>query len=422
MRGWISGMRVLRFRDVRFVFGASLVSQLGDGVVGVALAFAVLDLTGSPTDLGLVLAVRTVAQVVALLIGGVVADRVSRRAVMMAADLVRFFGQAAIGVMLATHDATLLGVVLSQVVLGAASGFFNPAASGLLPAVAGEYLQEANALQGVAMAAAGIIGPAIGGILVVGIGSSWGLVADSLSYAGSALLLARLSPEGVAAATSGGGSSSSFLRDLRGGLREVTSRTWVWAIIIGFGVSNSLSGTWEVFGPLVSRRSYGGAGAFALLTAMWSVGAVLGGLVLLRWKPRHPLRAGVLICMPMTASSVLAAVGAPLVVVVPFAIIAGLAPIMFNTLYWTTLQTRVPPEAISRVISYDYAGSFALQPIGYALAGPLVVWVGLTAGMLGCAIGSLCVVASMLLVRDVRVLEAGPPAGAQAADEVMVEG
>jgi len=121
---------VLRLRDLRFVFGATVASTLGDGVVSVALAFAVL-VIGSATDLGIVLAARTAAQVSVMLIGGVVADRVSRRSVMIAADFGRFVSQIVIGVLLLTKHATVLELAVSQVVLGIGSAFFIPGSTRL---------------------------------------------------------------------------------------------------------------------------------------------------------------------------------------------------------------------------------------------------------------------------------------------------
>jgi hypothetical protein len=156
-----SDLAVLRLRNFRLVFGASAVSLVGDGVVPVALTFAVLDLTGSATDLGIVLAARTIALVASLLVGGVVADRIGRRTVMVSADLVRLVTQAAVAVLLVSGHATVPEIAISQVLLGAASGFFNPASSGLIPAVAGEWLQQANALRGMALAVGNIAGPAI---------------------------------------------------------------------------------------------------------------------------------------------------------------------------------------------------------------------------------------------------------------------
>ena len=404
----VSRFALLRQRDLRYVVGASTVSLVGDGVVTVALAFAVLDLTDSATDLGIVFALRTLAQVAALLIGGVVADRVSRRALMMGADIVRMCCQAGIGVLLLSGHATIAEVIVSQVFVGAAAGFFDPASGGLIPAVAGESLQEANALQGLLGSAVGVIGPIVGGAVVVGVGSSWAMLIDAGSYLGSALLLARVSRQ-AAAAVNRDGKKSTFFADLHDGFREVTSRTWVWTVILTFSVTNALAGTWSIFGPLVCRRDYGGAAAYALLSALWGLGAMLGGFVLMRVKPRRPLRAGTLACLPWAIPMILLACGVPLAIVVPFQLVSGAGPIIFNTLWWTTLQQQVPPESISRVISYDFAGSFALSPIGQALAGPLAVAAGLSPAMILCGGLALFVMVPNLLITDVRTLEAAAP-------------
>lgn len=145
-----SRFAVLRVRDLRYVFASTLASDLGDGAVTVALAFAVLDLTGSVTDLGLIVAARLVAQILAMPIGGVVADRMSRRTVMMGADLARFAGQLTIGVLLISGRGTVLELAVSQVLVGVGGAFFIPASTGLLQTVAGEHIQEANALNVIA--------------------------------------------------------------------------------------------------------------------------------------------------------------------------------------------------------------------------------------------------------------------------------
>ena len=400
-------MKTVRgLRDLKYVFGASVVSNLGDGVVGVALAWAILDLTHSATDLGVVIAFRVVAQVLALLFGGVIADRRSRRQIMMAADLVRLLGQAAMGVLLVTKHATVVELAVSQILLGAAGAFFQPAAAGLLPAVAGENLQEANALQGIAQSASSIIGPLLGALLVVAVGGAWGLLADSASYGLSALLLYRL-PRGVGAAPVGEDADSSILSGLRGGFREVASRTWVWTLIGAFALGNSVGATWDVFGPLATRRWYDGAPAYALMSVLASIGAVLAGIALLRFKPRRPLYIGVIVCAPMVTPAVLVALHLPLAIVLPCQLLAGFGPSAFNTLWWTTLQQNVPQAAISRVISYDFAGSFALMPVGMAIAGPVIGGLGLEATMLAFNGFALLVMISTLAIPDVRHLRSG---------------
>jgi hypothetical protein len=408
--GWRSQLKVLGgLRDLRYVFGATVVSNLGDGIVTVALAWAVLDLTHSPTDLGVILAARIVAQVGVILLGGVVADRLSRRRVMMAADLIRLVGQAGIGVLLLTKSADLAELVASQVILGAASAFFQPAASGLLPAVAGEHKQEANAMLGIAQATSSIAGPAIGALLVVAVGGAWGLLADSLSYGLSALSLSQVSLAAGAAVIRNEGATNSLLADLRGGFSAVRSRTWVVAIIVGFGFVNALASTWGVFGPLATRRWYDGAPAFALLSVIGSVGALGAGVLMLRFTPRRPLRFGVLCCVPTVIAPVLLAFRLPLAVIAPLSLFTGLGPMLFNTLWWTALQEHVPAHLIGRVISYDYAGSFLLMPLGTALAGPLASGIGLKSGLLVCNGVALGLMALTLLVPDVRNLATSKP-------------
>jgi MFS family permease len=411
----------LKLRDLRLVFGATLASQLGDGVVGVALAFAVLNLTrtahnrtGSATDLGIVIAVRTVAQVSALLVGGVVADRVNRRVVMIGSDLTRLVGQAALGALLVSGNATLPEVIASQIALGAAGGFFNPASAGLIPSVAGEYLQEANAMQGIAQAGSGILGTAIGGVLVVAVGPGAALLVDAGSYLVSASLLSRvrLTPAAVVASAEEGeeeaAEAKSFFSDLRGGFDEVRSRNWVWSLIISLGIANAMMGCFEVLGPVICREHYGGAPAFALFGVCFGTGSVLGGTMLLGVKPRFPLRLAVILVVPCLFPSFLLAAQAPIWAIVPFTLLAGAGPIGFNTLWWTTLQQHVPKDAISRVISFDFAGSFALQPLGYLLAGPVAVAVGVPAAFLIFGAAGLVPLLSNFLIKDVRELEALP--------------
>jgi predicted MFS family arabinose efflux permease len=398
-----SDLDVLRLREFRLVFGAALVSLVGDGVVPVALAFAVLDLTGSATDLGVVLAARTIALVASLLAGGVVADRVGRRMVMISADLVRLLTQAAIGVLLVGGDATVAEIAVSQVLLGAASGFFNPASSGLIPAVAGERLQQANALRGMAMAAGNITGPAIAAVLVVATGPGWALLIDAASYGASAALLARVRRDDPRPA-----SATHFLADLRGGFAEVRSRTWVWSIIAVFSLVNTLAAAFPVLGALTAKRHLGGPAAWAAILAFRAVGSLIGSTTLLRLRPPRPLLAATLTGMITALPTLLLAVPAPLVLIVIVALISGIGSMAFNTLWETTLQQHIPASARSRVSSYDWFGSIALQPIGYALIGPLATGIGVSAALYLCGGLEIAAVATLLTVRDIRTLPPRP--------------
>ena len=396
-------LEVLRLREFRLVFGAATVSLIGDGMLPVALAFAVLDLTGSATDLGIVLAARTVALVLSLLVGGVLADRVGRRTVMILADLVRLVGQAAIGLLLVSGHATVAEIAVSQLLLGAGSGFFDPASSGLMPAVAGEQLQQANALRGMATGAGNIVGPAIAGVLVVAAGPGWAMLIDAASYAISAALLVRVRRDDDRLA-----SSEHFLNDLRDGFAEWRSRTWVWSASIAFAVLTMFALAFPVLGALTAKRYLGGAGAWSAILVARAVGSLLASTTLLRLRPQRPLLVATLIGMPTALPTILLGVPAPLVLIVIAAFISGIGPMVVNTLWDTTLQQHIPPSARSRVSAYDFLGSAVLQPIGYALIGPLAAGIGVSAALYLCGGVEFGCLAMLLTVRDIRTLPPRP--------------
>lgn len=399
----LAQLAVLRIRDLRCVFASTLVSDLGDGVITVALAFAVLDLTGSVTDLGIIMAARLIAQVVVMIIGGVVADRVSRRTVMVTADLVRCGGQAAIGTLLITGHATVLELAVSQVIIGAASSFFIPASTGLLQTVAGDHIQEANALNVIASSGSSMVGPALGAVLVAAIGANWALVFDGASYLASALLLARMSTSAAAAIGRSAG-PSTFLADLRGGFNEVTSRKWLWSTIIRFTLANMFGCTFPVLAPVICRQHYGGAAAYSSLWVFFAIGMLVGGSSLLKFKPEYPLRVGLAIGTPALASGIALGLHAPIYVVDFLQVTAGIGMTASNALWWTAMQENVPAEAMSRVISYEYASTLSLAPVGAALAGPLAHALGVSPALVACSVATIAIDATALLVRDVRML------------------
>lgn len=398
-----SELEVLRLRDFRLVFGASVVSLLGDGVVPVAVSFAVLDLTGSATDLGLVLASETLALAAALLAGGVIADRVGRRRVMIGADVVRLASQASIGILLVTGNATVAELAASQALLGAATGFFNPASSGMLPLVAGERLQQANALRGMAMALGGIAGPAIAGVLVVTTSPGLALLIDAASYAVSALALMRVQPLDLPRER-----PSRFLTDLREGFSEVRARRWVWSVIAVFAVTNTVSAAGPVLGAVIAKQRLGGAGALAAIYAFIATGGPIAAATLLRFEPRRPLLVAVRIALLSALPLFLLGLGAPLPLILLAALINGVSGMVFNTLWETTLQHHIPAAARSRVSSYDWFGSIAFAPLGFALVGPLADGIGISPALYLCGAIDVLSVALLLGVRDIRTLRALP--------------
>jgi MFS family permease len=395
----------LQEREFRMLFVGQAISLLGDGMVGVALAFAVLDLTGSIGDLGLVFAARTIPLVVFLLVGGVFADRLPRRAVMLNADVARLITQGTIAVLLISGHAQIWQLVLTQAVYGTATAFFNPASTGLIPSlVSPGRLQQANALRALAMAAGGVAGPALAGILVAVASPGWALAVDSASFGVSAVFLALLhlpmhDPVPV----------KPFLHELGEGWREVTSRAWVWSILAFSGLANMAGNVFFIVGAYVSKHELGGAGAWALISSAFGIGAVAGGIVVLRMKARHPLKVACVGFGFFAIPPALLALGVPAGVVAAGALFAGLAGAVGNTLWETTLQQHIPRRALSRVSAYDWLVSLGLAPIGQILVGPIVAATSVDATLWGAVVIFLVGMVGTLSVRQVRELRNDEP-------------
>ncbi len=396
---------VLRQREFRLMFLAQGVSVLGDRMVSVALAFAVLGLGGSASAVGLVLACRMLPMIACLVAGGVVADRVSRRSVMVVADVVRLGSQGLMAALLIGGAAHVWTLAALSGVTGAATGFFNPASTGLLPAVvAAEDLQEANGLRSTGMAAGEIVGPAVAGVLVAGVGAGWAIAVDAGTFAASALLLGALRlPPAVARAA-----PASFVRDLRDGWAAFRSHTWVWAVVSVLAVDSMLWGAWSALGPVVAERRLGGAAAWGTVLAGFGIGALLGGLAAVRARPERPLMVFAVFGAAFAVPLGCLAAGAPTAVVALGAVLAGAAMMAGNAVWESTLQRHVPRDQLSRVSAYDWLGSMALSPLGLAMWGPIAAAIGLTPALWIAAAGQLVATAVLVAIREVRRLPAFP--------------
>lgn len=360
---------MLSYRDFRFYLVGQVVSNVGSRMAPVALAFAVLDAGLGARGLGVVLAAATVPQLVFVLFGGVLADRVRRRSLMLAADTVRAVVQAASGLVIVTGHAGLLVLVGLQVCYGVATAFYAPASSGLIREVVADtaHLQQANSMLGLARSSAGITGPALAGILVVSLGPGFAVLADGASFLANVVCLGLV--------TTGLGETALRARawtEFTAGWREFRSRTWVWVLTLdGMAYHATVVPAYAVLGPLVSRQELGGARAWASILTAQSAGALAAGLALLRLRPSRPLLVGrAALLLDVLLLGALAATP-PLPVLLACAVIAGAALTVFSTLWRTTLQTRVPPQALSRVTSYDWLGGLAMSPVGMTLIGLL---------------------------------------------------
>jgi predicted MFS family arabinose efflux permease len=400
VRGVPDSLAVLRERDYRLLFCGNAASLLGDGMVNVALAFAVLELGGSASAVGLVFASRTLSLVACLLIGGVVADRISRRAVMVGADLTRLASQGVLGALLITGGAHVWTLALLSGVTGAATGFFNPASTGLMPlVVAPDQLQQANGLRATAMAAGEILGPTVAGVLVATTSPGWALAIDAATFAVSAAFLSRLRLPPLAARE-----AATFLQDLRSGWGAFRKRTWVWSFVIAAALGNMVWGAWSVLGPVVAERDLGGAAAWGAALSAMGVGGVLGGVAAIRVRPRRPMVLVVATAPIYAVPLALLALRVPVGVLAVATFVSGVSLMLGNTVWESTLQRHIPAEALSRVSSYDWFGSLAFAPLGYTLWGPISVAIGIDASLWLAFALWVVVLGSLIAVPDIRRL------------------
>jgi predicted MFS family arabinose efflux permease len=386
----------------KLLFAGRAISDLGDKLVPVALAFAVLGLDSSASALGLVFAARMVPMVVLVLVGGVWADRLRRNVVMLTADGVRACTQATAGFLLITGRAEIWHLMVLMAAYGAAQAFFDPASTGLVPqTVSSDLLQRANGMLQLSRSTANVVGPALGGVLVATVGAGWAFVADSATFIASAAFLALLRIERETREV-----RARFPADLVEGWREFTSRTWVWVSVAHFALFHLfvLAPFW-VLTPIVADEELGGASAYATILAAMGVGSILGGLLALRVEPRRPLAvafAGILLEVPLYLAL---AGAAPVAVIAAFALVGSAAINFASTLWLTVLQTNIPERALSRVSSYDWLGSLVFLPAGYVLAGPAAEAFGVAETLVfaaGWSLASTLVVLSLEAIRGVR--------------------
>jgi len=363
------GIGLLRAREFRNVFLAQSVSVFGDGITPVALTFAVLDLTGSGTDLGLVLAAQSIPLVGLALVGGVWADRLPRAAIMVTSDLIRAFAQITGATLLLTGAAQIWQLALLAALHGAAEAFFRPAAGAILPQIVpAPRLQQANALMGMSDNFGWMVGPAMAGVLVGVIGPGGAIAVDGATFLVSAAFLTTLHVPAVLRP----GAAQGFLTELRGGWQEVRSRTWLWVMLLrACLVLFIVIAPFQVLGPLGLREHGYGAAAWGWLQAVFAAGMIVGMLIAMRYRPRRPM-----VTVALTGSTAIAAplamavFGDPWILGVVYGgrgISVGILVAVWNT----TLQTKIPRESLGRVTAWDWMSSLALWPVGLAVAGPL---------------------------------------------------
>ncbi|MFC6018213.1 MFS transporter [Plantactinospora solaniradicis] len=385
-------------RDFALYFAARMVSLLGDAMMPVATALAVGAIYGV-SGVGYVLAVWTAPFVVFVLFGGVFADRLGARTMMVGADVVRIFTQTALAVAFFTGTPALWLLLSASFLSGAAAAMFQPGVNGMVPLVAKDP-QRANGTLKIADAATQVGGPILGGLLIAltGAGTVYAVDAGTFLLSGLFLAFIRLAPARRAA------KRSTLLLDLRRGWTEFRSRTWMWSVIliwVFFGIL--------VFGPYIplSSNLIGdrlGNVAYAWVMAGLGAGTVLGGLIAIRLRPSRPLAAGGVAIFGFAFIPLSVALELPLPLLMAGHLLGGTAWAFWSVMWSTSVQTQVAPDVLNRVTAYEVAGSVAGVAVGQSLVGPVAEIVDPRHLLVVSAGVSFAVCAALLLTPAVRRL------------------
>jgi predicted MFS family arabinose efflux permease len=365
----------------------------------IAIAFGVLHLTGSARATGVVVASQTAAQVVGLLFGGVVADRVSRRRVMITADLVAMTSQATMAIAFVSGHATVPLLVALMICNGLALAFHSPALVGFIPQVVKpEKLQSANALLGTARSGAFALGAACAGVSVALFGSGPTIAVDALGFGVAALLVSRIAAPALTTIR-----STTMLQDLASGWVEFVSHRWLWVIVLQFSLVVAASqSVYGLIGPMVANQSMGGSPDWGFITAAFGVGTLCGGFVALRINVVRPMLVATNCVFAYAAPALLLAYTTLVWPIALATFLHGVCGQIFGVLWYTTLHRKIPHNMLSRVSAYDNLGSIVLAPLGVVAAGFLLESLGTRTTLLIAVALVVVPTALALLDRDVR--------------------
>jgi MFS family permease len=339
--------------------------------------------------------------VLLLLYGGVLADRLPRRVLLVGAAGAAAVTQAAVAVLVLSGTAAIWTLALLSAVNGAVSGLGMPASLSVLPqTVPADQFTTANALTRLVSNSTNILGLSFGGALVAVAGPGWGIAVDAGTFAAAAICFSRLPIQ-----PSQAGPRRSVVADLREGWQEFFSRTWVWAVVAQFLVLNAaLAGAEGVLGPVVADRTIGRS-AYGVVLASSAVGLLVGALVALKYQPRRALRFGVAVMLATALPSLSLALQPTIAALCVAFFVSGAVLDQFGVAWDTSLQQNIPPERLSRVYSYDALGSFLAIPIGQTVVGPIAAAAGVRATLIGLAAAIAVATLLALSSRSVWTLE-----------------
>ncbi len=400
----------------RAYFIGRTISRIGGSLSTLALTFGILEAGGSAADLGLVIGASMVPQLILLLVGGVIGDRFERRRILVISDVVMGIAQLITAALLLNHSAHLWQLIVLQFISGCASAFFNPASNGAVRDFVGpDNVQQAQSLLSISGSLNRIIGPALAAGLIAATSSGVALAVDAVTFFISAAFLMKV-PKAAKTIAIG----TSIWEELRTGWNEVKSRSWVVAYIGAACIYQATSlPALMVLGPLLAVSKLGGASAWATVLTAEAIGALMAGVVLTRWHPEFPMKQAMrLLILGSPLFFVMALPNVRLSWLILPAFLSGVAIPMADTLWLAALAENIPDSAQARVSSYDWLGSLAFAPIGYALIGHLGDRFSSTSIFAGVGAIDVAVSCLLLAVPGVRLLRRTEPERKISADSV----
>ena len=395
-----------RNADFRKMFASRVVSNFGNGMTPIALAFGVLELPGGNAgSLSIVTAAHMVPLVLFMVIGGVAADRFGRALLVGGTDLLGSVFVSLSALSFLTHHASIPLLAFNGFVFGVLNALWYPAFTGLMPQIVeSRLLQSANALVGMGANLALTIGAATAGVLVAAFGSGWAIMIDALSFfiAGCLVFSLRHLDRDVPSADE---KKIGVITQLKDGWVEFSSRRWIVIVVVSFAFFHpAFEGFLGVIAPVRAKEVLHGARDMGFMMAGWGFGGLLGTITAFRLRVKRPLLLAVGVMPTISIWMFAMAVPMPIWFLVGTSVVAGIAIDVMYANWLTTLQTNVPEEAMSRVGAYDAFGSMVFAPMGLFFAGPFTKLVGTRTALIVTGVVAFVAASAPLLSRDVRSL------------------
>ncbi|MEJ6578076.1 MAG: MFS transporter [Actinomycetota bacterium] len=396
------------YRYIKRFYFARFISNFGNGMSPIALAFGILHLpNGDANLLGLVLGSTTVAMLIMAPFGGVLADKFGRIRAVAFADLVGAAGLFVQVAYFATGNVPILVLLLVNINFGLMWGIFWPAMSGVLPALVPDAdLQKTNSVNNFFSNGAIILGAATGGVIVAGFGSTWALAIDASTFVIGGLVLFSFRHVSLR----GEKTENSMFDDLIHGWKIFISFRWIVIGVFGFSfIILAWAAGENILGPLIALEEFNGAKSWSLVLTFEGIGLIIGSIIGVKIKLKYPLRFLLIISFSISLYMWSMARPQSIWFIAFCALLWGLTLDLWITIWSTAMAREVPREALSRVSAFDAMGTMLLRPVGLAIAGPLSLAFGLSNTLYALSIFSAICIFGMLATPAMRNMQISEP-------------